>query len=334
MAPITRVGWIRALLTCMCAAVVTAAPAFGQEKVTYSMGWLPQGSSIGVIVAQERGFFRDLGLDVKIVRGYGGPRVANELDQRQIEFGYVDPITIALHRSNGGKTKMIGAINTRWPASICWLTNRMQPKSIDDLRGKKLGGGSSSQVFNVLPYWLEINGKPRDLITLVRLDPAVVDTSFIGGRIDLAECWKASNRVVIQKLARDAGVEVGWMDYADFGLDVYGSGFATSDAMIAEKPETVRRFLRASYHGFEFAQANPEQATAMLVKMFPTSDRAITLAQVKEIGELLNDPQVRAQGLGYIREDRMTSTLNFVDKAFGLKGRFKTSDIYTNNLLK
>jgi NitT/TauT family transport system substrate-binding protein len=329
-------SFIRVLAHFLSALVAAAAmvPAFGQEKVTYSMGWLPQGSSIGMIVAQDQGFFRELGLDVKIVRGYGGPRTAGELDQRQIEFGYVDPISLALNRANGGKTKMVGAINTRWPASICWLTNRIQPKSIEDLRGKTLGGGSRSQVFNVMPYWLEINGKARDHISLVRLDPAVVDTSFIEGKIDLAECWKASNRAVIEKLARDAGVKVAWMDYADFGLDVYGSGIATSDAMIAEKPETVRKFLRATYRGFEYAAANPDKATEILVKMFPTSDRAITLAQIKEIGELINDPKVRSQGLGYMREDRMASTLTFVEKAFNMKAKIQPSDVYTNKLLK
>ena len=33
------------------AAALAATPAAAQEKVTYNMAWLPQGSSIGVIVA-------------------------------------------------------------------------------------------------------------------------------------------------------------------------------------------------------------------------------------------------------------------------------------------
>ena len=99
------------------------APALAQEKVTYNMAWLPQGSSIGVIVAQDKGYFREVGLDTNIVRGYGGNRTANELDQGQFEFGYVDPISLILNRSNGGKIKMVGAINTRWPAGVCYVTN-------------------------------------------------------------------------------------------------------------------------------------------------------------------------------------------------------------------
>jgi len=316
------------------AAALAAASALAQEKVTYNMAWLPQGSSIGVIVAQDRGYFRELGLDTNIVRGYGGNRTANELDQGQYEFAYVDPISLILNRSNGGHIKMVGAINTRWPAGVCYVAQRNRPKSIDDLKGLTLGGGAGSPVHNVVPAWLEMNGKPRDFIKLVRLDPAVVDTSFMEGKTDLAECWQASNRPVLAKLAKAAGVQVGWLNYADYGLNAYGSGFATSDAMIQKKPDTVRKFLQASYRGFQEAFTHPEAAADTLVKMFPASDRAIALAQIKETADIMSDPQAKAQGLGFLREDRMSSTLNFVDKAYDVKGKVKLSDIYTNAFLK
>jgi NitT/TauT family transport system substrate-binding protein len=316
------------------AAALAAAPALAQEKVTYNMAWLPQGSSIGVIVAQDRGYFREAGLETNIVRGYGGNRTANELDQGQFQFGYVDPISLILNRSNGGHIRMIGAINTRWPAGVCYVTKRNQPKSIDDLKGLSLGGGAGSPVHNVVPAWLEMNGKPRDFIKLVRLDPAVVDASFMEGKTDLAECWQASNRPVLAKMAASAGVQVGWLSYSDFGLNAYGSGFATSDELIQKKPETVRKFLRASYRGFQEAFANPEAAADILVKMFPASDRAIALAQIRETADIMNDPQTKAQGLGFLREDRMAATLQFVDKAYNVAGKVKLADIYTNSFLK
>ena len=316
------------------ALVLGTAPALAQEKVTYNMAWLPQGSSIGVIVAQDKGYFKEVGLDTNIVRGYGGNRTANELDQGQFEFGYVDPISLILNRSNGGKIKMVGAINTRWPAGVCYVTKRNTVKSIDDLKGLSLGGGAGSPVHNVVPAWLEMNGKPRDFIKLVRLDPAVVDASFMEGKTDLAECWQASNRPVLAKLANAAGVHVAWLSYADYGLNAYGSGFATREELIAKKPQVVRNFLKASYRGFQDAFKNPEAAADIVVKMFPATDRAIALAQIKETADIMNDPAVRDRGLGWLREDRMASTLSFVDKAYDVKGKVKLQDIYTNDFLK
>jgi NitT/TauT family transport system substrate-binding protein len=327
--------WILQLIgTAVCAwALGLPTTASAQEKITYNMAWLPQGSSIGTIAAAQRGWFKEAGLDVDIVRGYGGGRTANELDQGQFDIGYVDPISLVLNRNNGGKIRLVGAINTQWPGGICYVLKQGQKKSLDDMRGLQLGGGSASPVHNVVPAWLEMNGKPRDFIRLVRLDPAVVDISLIEGKVDLAECWLASNWPLLRKQAKAAGIALDWIRYSDLGLNAYGSGFAAREEYISKKPEVVRNFLRASYRGFDFARSNPDQAADIAVQMFPTLDRAVVLEQIREINDLITDPQVASKGLGYLREDRMGSTLSFLDKAFDLHGTIKLPDIYTNDLL-
>lgn len=313
--------------------VLAASAASAQEKVTYNMAWLPQGSSIGVIVAKQQGLFGKAGLEVDIVRGYGGNRTANELDQGQYEFGYVDPVSLILNRMNGGKIRMVGAINTRWPAGICFDEKRHQIRNLDDMKGLTMGGGASSPVQNIVPAWLDLNTKPKDFIRLLRMDPAVVDASLVEGRIDLAECWLASNRAVMQKRARDAGVTLRWLDYSDFGLDAYGSGFATTEKLIQEKPEVVRKFLKASYEGFDYAIQHPQEAADAMVKLFPTIDAAVALQQIQEINALIVDPQSKDKGLGYMNAERMRSTVDFVDKAFDVQGKVKAEDVYTNAFL-
>jgi NitT/TauT family transport system substrate-binding protein len=316
------------------AAMMAASSAAGaEEKLTFNMSWLPQGSAVGVAVAVDQGWFKEAGLDVSLIRGYGGNRTANELDQGQFQVGYVDPISLVLNRVNGGKIRLIGAINTQWPAGICYLPKKHQVKSLDDLRGLQMGGGSASPVQNLVPAWLELNGKPRDHIRMLRLDPSVVDISLIEGQIDLAECWRASNRSVIKKQAAAAGMEVAWIEYRDYKLDAYGSGFAVRDDLIDKKPEVLRNFLRLSYRGYELARGNPDKAADIMVKMFPTLDRSVVLDQIREINELIVDKDVSGKGLGYLRDDRMGSTISFIDTAFDLKGKIKPSDAYTNALL-
>jgi NitT/TauT family transport system substrate-binding protein len=313
---------------------LSAQCALAMEKLSYNMAWLPQGSSVGVIVAQQLGYFQDVGLDVNVVRGYGGNRTANEIDQGQFDVGYVDPVSVMLNRANGGKVKLIGAINTRWPAGICFDTKRHNPKTPAEMKGLVMGGGSGSPVHNVVPVWLEANGQPKTTVRLMRMEPAVVDASLIEGRIDLAECWRASNRVVMQKQAKDAGVNLGWLEYSDFGLDAYGSGFAVSDETIQKRPDALRKFLKASYKGYDYAMSNPEKAADLIVKAFPTTDRSVALNQIKDINELIVDTQVKDKGLGFLREDRMRKTAEFIDKAFNLNGKVKPQDAYTDALLK
>jgi NitT/TauT family transport system substrate-binding protein len=304
--------------------------ARAQEKLTFNMSWLPQGSVVGTAVAIDKGWFKEAALDVSMMRGYGGNRTANELDQGQFDVGYVDPLSMMLNRSNGGKIRMIGAINTEY---ICYQSKQREVKSLDDLRGLRMGGGSASPVQNIVPAWLELNGKPRDFIRMLRLDPAVVDASLIEGKIDLAECWRASNRAVLKKQAVTAGVTLAWIEYSAYGLDSYGSGFAAREETIAKKPEVLRNFLRMSYRGYDFARANPDQAADIMVKQFPTVDRGIVLEQIQDINQLIVDKGASDKGLGYMGEDRMKKSFAFISNAFDLKDKVALSDIYTNTLL-
>lgn len=304
-----------------------------QEKMTFNMSWLPQGSAVGTAVAIDKGWFKEAGLDVGMMRGYGGNRTANELDQGQFDVGYVDPLSVMLNRSNGGKIRIIGAINTEWPGGICYQSKQRDIKSLDDLRGLRMGGGSASPVQNIVPAWLELNGKPKDFIRMLRLDPAVVDASLIEGKIDLAECWRASNRAVLKKQAVAAGVSLAWIEYSAYGLDSYGSGFAAREETIAKNPDMLRNFLRASYRGYDFARTSPDQAADIMVKLFPTVDRGIVLEQIQDINQLIVDQGAADKGLGYLREDRMKSSFAFISRAFDLKDKVTLGDIYTNALL-
>jgi NitT/TauT family transport system substrate-binding protein len=320
------------LLVGITCSLLLLSVARAQEKVTFNMSWLPQGSVIGTAVAIDKGWFKEAGLDVSMMRGYGGNRTANELDQSQFDVGYVDPVSLMLNRSNGGKIRMIGAINTEWPGAICYQSKQREVKSLDDLRGLRMGGGSASPVQNIVPAWLELNGKPRDFVRMLRLDPAVVDASLIEGKIDLAECWRASNRAVLKKQASAAGVTLAWMEYSAYGLDSYGSGFAAREETIARKPEVLRNFLRMSYRGYDFARTNPDQAADIMVKLFPTADRAIVLEQIQDINQLIVDKGAADKGLGYLREDRMKSSFAFISNAFDLKDKVALGDLYTNTL--
>ncbi|HEV7367773.1 ABC transporter substrate-binding protein [Arenibaculum sp.] len=311
-----------------------AQEAGAPQKVTFNLAWLPQGSLAGVLVAIDRGYYREAGLDVTAVRGYGGNRTVNEIDQGQFEFGYGDPISVALNRVGGGGTRLVGAINTRWPAGLCYVEQRRDPEGLADLAGLTLGGGSGSPVHNLLPAWLEANGQPRDHVALLGMDPAVVDVSLIQGRIDLAECWKASNRAVLQKQAKVDGVDIGWIEYADHGLDMYGSGIVTSDALIEKDPDLVKRFVAATYRGYDFVIEDPETATDILLKQYPVLDRDITAQQVREIAELIQDPAAAGEPLGRFGPERMRSTAAFIDKAFDLGGKVGADDIFTDRFVQ
>ena len=81
-------------------------------------------------------------------------------------------------------------------------------------------------------------------------------------------------------------MSLGWIEYSDFGLDAYGSGFAASEDTIRKRPDMVKKFLRASYRGYAFAFANPEQAAVIETLRAVDIDRLAPLDALKLVVKL------------------------------------------------
>ena len=302
----------------------------GLRDVTFNMAWLPQGSMSGVLVAIDQGLYRDVGLDVSAARGFGGIRTVNEVDQGMFDFGYGDPLAVILNRSQGGTAKMVGAINQGWPAALCYVKGRHAIESPADLRGLTVGGGRSSPMQVLLPMWLAVNDVAANDVTMMQLDPAVVIASLLEGQIDAGECWRANSIPLFQKRAKEADVEIAWIEYGAFGLDIYGSGLVTSEALIAESPDVVKSFVRATYRGYAFVLDNPEEATRIVLEQFPVLDAEVTRQQIDELTALLTG----AKSIGWLEGDKVARTLDLVSEAYELDGSLSSNELYTTEFLQ
>lgn len=308
--------------------------AHAADAVRVNLAWLPQGSTGGILVAQAKGYYKAAGLDVTVMRGYGGQRTVNEVDAGLFEFGYGDPVSVTLNRAHGGHTVMVGAINTRWPGAICYVERPgFKVTSLKDLTGMTLGGGRASAVQNIVPAWLKQNGMAPDAIKLVRLDPAVINTALLQKRIDLSECWEGASLAVQEAFAQRAGQKLGKVFYRDFGLDMMGSGIVTTDRYIAQHPDVVKRFVEATYRGYAFMRDQPKAAADAIVAQQPLLDRAILQQQIAETNSLISDEPDKHK-LGWLRPERINGTIDFLSRAFDLRGKVKPADLYTNRFVE
>ncbi|WP_422061066.1 ABC transporter substrate-binding protein [Sphingopyxis sp.] len=304
----------------------TANAAAENRTVRFNMAWLPQGSMAGIFVAIDKGYFAAAGMNVEPVRGFGGMRTANELDQGMFEFAYIDPLSVALNRSKGGKVRMIGGINMRLPAGACFVEERHRIEKPADLVGLRFGAGQSSMIQALLPAWLKDNGVDPARVEQIQLDPAIVVSSLVEGRIDAAECWLGNSLALFDKAAKAKGVTIGRIAYADFGLDVYGSGFAARDDLIEKDPEAVRAFLKAAYRGYADAARDPKAALAIIRKHYPLLDEAVTERQIRETAALM-----AAEGGSYrLTPEKVERTVTYLQASGQLQGFDQTSGLFTN----
>ena len=143
--------------------------------------------------------------------------------------------------------------------------------------------------------------------------------------------WKEQPRTCIQeRAAKDAGLTVDWIEYADFNLDIYGNGLVTSERLIEEQPELVRNFVEATYEGYAFVLDNPESAAAIVVDQYPVLEPEVTLQQVREISALISGPD----SLGWLDREKVARTLEFISSSYELDTSISVDEIYTAQFLE
>src|SRR5579864_1146968 len=102
--------------------VVAAATAQAEEKVVLSTDFGYNGRQSYFFVALEKGYFKDAGLDVKIIGGRGSATVIKEVAAGTVDVGFADAGTLILARGNESvPVKMVAIVYVDSPLALITL---------------------------------------------------------------------------------------------------------------------------------------------------------------------------------------------------------------------
>ena len=106
----------------------------------------------------------------------------------------------------------------------------------------------------------------------------------------------------------------------------------TSERLIAENPDVVQKFVRATYQGYSFGLENPEEATRIVLEQYPVLDPEVTRQQIDELADLITI--AGSETLGWLDEEKVARTLKLVSEAYELEASLSASDLYTTEFLQ
>jgi ABC-type nitrate/sulfonate/bicarbonate transport system substrate-binding protein len=106
---------------------------------------------------------------------------------------------------------------------------------------------------------LDIVGVDTSLLDLVNVgfDPRVLTE----GQVDIYPVYKSNEPFLIQKW----GYELTLWDAADYDVPTLGLTYVTSDEILANNPDMLVRFLRATLEGIQFAAVHIEEAVEIVL---------------------------------------------------------------------
>ncbi len=305
------------------------ARAAALKPVSMTLDWVYEGTNVGFMLAHEKGFFRDAGLDVAVAAGKGSVSTAQMVASKATQIGFSDGFVAANGVSKGMTIKTIGSVFRRGPAAIMMLgdTSIKTPK---DLEGKTVAITAGSAVFLQWPAFVKGAGIDASKVQVVNIDPAGLGPALISGKVDAIGGYVASFVPSIE-IRGKKGARILW--FADYGVTVVGNGIIVHQDTLNGDPDILRAFVPAAMKGFLYGRQHPDEAVAAVLKYQPTADPAIMKREFELSWQTWVSPHTKEKPLGWEADADWASTIEVLKQYAGVTAPLTTSQIFTNDFV-
>ncbi len=318
------------------AAALAAPPVLSQSlpRLRFCVDWAKQGPNAYVTLGREKGFFREVGVDATVDRGFGSGRVPVDIAAGTYDMAQADinPVIKFMAENPNAGLVMVGIWGDR--SLLCATVRADGPIRVPrDLEGRTLAAPESDAGRQLFPAFARASGVDASKVSWMTVSPDLREPMLVQRRADGITGAITSSGMSLKALGMDFPAQRIMM-YRDHGLDLLGTCYLTTRTFMERNPETVRGAVRALFRSLTYANANRDESIAVLKRVEALTDVAIeTERQAISMDQQVISDHVRANGLGNPDLGRFQRALATVEEAYGLTPRLRVDGIYTDAFL-
>jgi NitT/TauT family transport system substrate-binding protein len=298
-------------------ALVLSTTAMAQDKVHFQTDWLPSGEHAMYYGGWTKGFWADQGIDITITRGYGSGDTVTKIATGAADFGVADfGAVLTAKAKTGVPVRTISFLYTHSPHSL-FVLESSGIENFKGLEGKNIGitPGNSHKVY--FPKVAEKAGTDPTKINWVLTDGAAMAPLLIAKQIDAAPFY-SMHHYYQNKAAEKAGEKIKVLPFEQVGFAIYAASLITSQSMIDDNPDLVKRFLTATLNAMKWAKENPEEACKLHVERVPEVVFDDCMGSLNATLTFIFNDHSSATGLGNYDAERLSFTWAMVSEAQSL----------------
>lgn len=331
MKNINRLFLILAITTMLIGACgseqLPSAPA---DKVNVQLSWFHGVEYAGFYAAIDQGYYRDANIEVTL--NPGGPEInpIDEVNNGNAQFGITSGDSIITARANGQNFVAVATIFKENPLAITSLKED-GITSPEDLVGKTVGAYSLdlSNFFD-LPFLalMSRTNLDRNSMKYALIEDFQGANEIKAGNMDAMSGMFATDQ---QVMASQAGDELNFIYYKDYGYDVYINTIFITEEFRQSNPDLVRRFVQATIKGYQYAIENTDKVAELALTYDETLDLAYQQAVMQAQIPFINTGEGQ---LGTMNESIWTNTQNILLEFNLISNPIDVSTVFTNEFVQ
>ncbi len=320
----------------MAAGAIAATPSRAQEAVKFRMDFRLSGPHLPYFWALDKGYYKQEGLDVTIREGAGAQQTINLIASKEDDIASADFLVLANAVSKGAPVKAVFGYVQRnaWAVIAFEDANLKKPQ---DLVGKTVGIIADHKV--LLDLLLRTNNISPDQVTMRVVNIAVRNTVFAERKVDaFVSQILGSPMDFVARAKEGKNPPVNFMLFDDFGVHTLSQGLIAHRDTIAQRPEMIRKFLRATAHAIKdiAKPQNFDEATDIAMretKAAPERRESVKL-QWAETVKFINFKETREEPFGWMSTEDWTKTVDVLTKTGQVEKAPDLKDLYSNDFLR
>lgn len=251
----------------------------GLDNVTIRLKWLHQSQFAGYYAAEQEEFYKDEGIDVKLVPGGAETPSIQIVAGGSEQFGVSGMSQLIEARAQG--IPVVALATTYRKNPLIWFGIDENIRTPQDLVGKKVGltvGSNSDLLFRAMLKKTDVNINDMTIV------PVKYNLSLLLEKeVDVYEGYLTDQPIT----AELAGHKTYIINPSDYGINFYGDTLFTTEKVIQENPDLVKRVTRATIKGWQFAYDNPEKAVDYVLMYSDQLNREQEMRGMKASLELI-----------------------------------------------
>jgi NitT/TauT family transport system substrate-binding protein len=290
------------------------APTLAAEKITFLIDWLPAGDKAVPYLGVQKGLFADEGLDVTIQSGRGSSDVVAKLGTGAADIGTGGLAALLQARAQSPvPVKALMSIYTLQPDAI-FTTEDSGISTLKDVAGKTIATATFSSSNVAWPLVLKANGIDPAKVDLLKADPGALAPMLAAGKVAGTINWVTVAPAFVKTLG-ETGKKLKVIAWSDYGFDGYGLSVFASEKILSERPDAVKKFMRADVKATAMAIADPAAAAAAVKAMVPEIDLDVARAQFAASVPLMVNDISKKNGAGAFEKALLAKTWKWTAEA-------------------
>jgi NitT/TauT family transport system substrate-binding protein len=294
-----------------------AAAAQDLVEVRYANDWKWEGPAAPFLLALERGYYEEEGLDVAMDTGQGSREAIPRVASGAYDMGFADINSLIRFKDQNPDidVKAVFMVYDKPPFAIIGRRSLgvSEPK---DLEGRTLGAPAPDGAYAQWNAFVEAAGIDPSKVTIENVGFPVREPMLVQGEVDAVTGFSFSSFLNL----KGAGVpeeDISVILMADHGLELYGNAVIVNPGFAEAHPEAVTGFIEATLRGLREVIADPEAGVEAVLAHNDVAREEIERERLEmALAQNLLTPAVREHGFGGVDMERLARSIDQIALTF------------------